>query len=375
MLFFLFLFGNEIKEAKWEKGETLLSFLEKHKLPLKLYYNLDSEDKELVEEIIAGVDYFILKDENSDEVKQVLIPIGDEMQIHIYKNENEYKFDIIPILYEKKSLINVVEIKNNPFIDIKESTNNPYLAMEFLAAFKSSINFKRDIQKGDRVVIIYDQKIRLGKFFGSPNVKAAMVETNKKENYAYYFEEDETFYDQFGKEIAFFMLTIPIANPKVSSPFSFNRFHPVLNRYRPHFGVDYAAPVGTPIKASGNGKISFVGQKGGYGNTIVIDHNSGYKTLYGHLSGFARGISVGKYVKQGTVIGYVGNSGMSTGAHLHFGVYKNNSPINPQNSLKEARNVLTGSKRARFLALSDKYKAQIKEALNRTDNKKIAMKP
>ncbi len=361
-LFFLsHLFGSSVIDDEWAKGETLLTFFEKNHLPLKLYYDLDVEDKEVAEEIIAGTKFQILQSEDG-KLQQALIPVGDEVQIHIFQSTDGYELEITPIIHQTKRQRLYVEIQNNPYIDIREATGNPYLAMEFVHAFKNSLNFKKDLKKGDRVVIIYDQKERLGKIFGTPEIKAAMAELNKKKNYVFLFGDGE-YYDEAGRELGSYLLGSPMTNARISSTFSLNRFHPVLKRYRPHFGVDYAAPVGSPIKASGNGKIVLVGIKGGYGKTIIVDHGGGYRTLYGHMSGFAKNTRNGARVKQGQVIGYVGSTGLSSGPHLHFGVYQNNKPINPLRTIKMVVASLQGAKRSEFTKVSNGYKGEINEML------------
>ena len=138
--------------------------------------------------------------------------------------------------------------------------------------------------------------------------------------------------------------------------------------------MDYAAPRGTPVSAAGTGTVSFVGYKGGYGKTIIITHGDGYKTLYGHLNGYARGIRAGKRVTQGTKIGYVGNTGLSTGPHLHLGLYKNGRAINPQKSVQRKKKKLGASEFAEFAAQTDPYKAELQAALSH-ENLPVYEKP
>jgi murein DD-endopeptidase MepM/ murein hydrolase activator NlpD len=137
-----------------------------------------------------------------------------------------------------------------------------------------------------------------------------------------------------------------------------------LKRYRAHLGIDYAAKIGTPIKAAGDGKIIHLGRKGGYGKTIIIKHDNGYKTLYAHMNGYRKGMKKGKWVKKGQIIGYVGSTGLSTGPHLHFGLYKNNRAINPNSVVKVTKSKLSGDKRKEFLAHKKKFKEKIEVALN-----------
>ncbi len=359
-----YLFGaTKLVEQKWQKGKTFLNFLEEHKMPLKLYYDLDTGDKELTSEIIAGTRYQILQNDNGD-IEQVLIPIGEELQIHISrdKDSGKYFINLLPIIYETKDKILKLDIKTSPYYDIVKATSNHLLANEFIQSYRNSINFKKDIRKGDKLVIIYRQKIRLGRQLGNPIIEASMVETGGVKHYIYRYKG--RYYNEKGKELEGFFLSQPCRYTRISDRFSYKRWHPILHRYRAHLGIDFSAPVGTPVHAAGDGRVIFAGRRGGYGNCIIIRHVGGYKTLYGHLRRFARGIRRGKYVKKGKTIGYVGSTGLSTGPHLHFGLYKNNHAINPTSTIKVAKSILRGKAKREFLSYVKKYNDEIQVALN-----------
>jgi len=357
--------ASTVTNSNWGKGETLLTFLEKSSLPISLYYELDRQDKLTVSEIIAGTQFSIMK--NIDKIEQVLIPLGDEIQIHIYKDveDNKFKLQIIPIYYTTKQKTIVLSVKSSPYQEILHNSANYLLAQEFIYSYKKSINFKRDIREGDRVVIVYEESARLGKFWGNPKIIASMVETRGKPNYIF-LNTDGRYYNHQGKEIESFLLSAPVKYTRISSRFTLKRWHPIKKRYRPHFGIDYAAPRGTRIKSAGNGRVIFAGRKGGYGNVIEILHEEGYKTLYAHMRSFRGGIRRGKYVKKGQTIGYVGSTGVSTGPHLHFGLYKNNRPINPNRMIKITKKRLKGNTKKEFLKLSKIYKDQILKSLQST---------
>jgi len=324
-------------------------------------YNLDNQDKELADEIISGVKYQTLVDENNT-IEQVMIPIGEELQLHLIKEKVGYKLTTTPIIYEEKEHILTVEIQKSPYEDIIADTNNYLLAHEFIQAFKNSVNFK-GLRKGDRLVVFYKQRVRLGRQFGAPKIEAAMVEVRGRKNYVFSYNKGR-FYDAKGKEVEGFFLAKPVNYRRISSKFTYKRWHPILKRYRAHLGIDYAASRGTPIRAAGAGKILFAGRKGGYGNTIIIRHQDGYKTLYAHMMKFKKGMRRGKWLKKGQVIGYVGSTGMSTGPHLHFGLYKNNYAINPARVVKITKSALAGKKKKEFLKYTKKYKKDIELALN-----------
>ncbi len=354
--------ASTLHVEKWGKGETFLTFLEDNGLPLEIYYNLDREDQELAAEIMSGIRYKILKD-RVGKIEQVLIPIGEELQLHLISHEDGYELTTSPIVYQEERRVVTVKITRSPYQDIIDKTDNYLLAHEFSRAFKNSVNFKR-LQKGDRVVIFYTKRTRLGRQFGSPEIEAAMVEIRGDRNYVFSFNNGR-FYDSKGKEVEGFFLAKPVNYHRISSGFTYKRFHPILKRYRAHLGIDYAAKSGTPIKASGKGRVVHVGNKGGYGKTVIIDHQNGYRTLYAHMRGYAKGMKRGKWVKRGQTIGFVGSTGLSTGPHLHFGLYRNNRAINPNSVIRVTKSKLTGKKKEEFVVHKNRVKKDIEVALNK----------
>ena len=365
VIFVFSLDASSLHVEKWPKGETFLTFLENNKLPLSIYYDLASKEKELTSEIMSGVAYQTLQSDDG-KLEQVLIPIGEELQLHLIAKKDGYALTTTPIAYEEKKLSVTVKITSSPYQDIINKTNNYLLAHEFIQAFKNSVNFKA-LRKGDRVVIFYTKKIRLGRQFGPPKIEAAMVEIRGGKHYVFRYNKGR-YYDEKGKEVEGFFLAVPVRYTRISDRFTYKRWHPILKRYRAHLGIDYAAPRGTPIKAAGSGKIVRIGRRGGYGNCITINHNNGYKTLYAHMKAYKRGMRRGKWVKKGQIIGYVGTTGLSTGPHLHFGLYRNNRAINPNSVVKVTKSKLSGKKRKEFLVYTKKYKKKIEVALSDDSN-------
>ncbi|MCX2682538.1 peptidoglycan DD-metalloendopeptidase family protein [Campylobacter sp. MIT 21-1685] len=364
-LLFLFLFAIKsfavlsMEELTWNSGDTLLQFLQKNSIPMSLYYNLDKEDQELASEIASKIKYQVLKDENND-IEQVLIPISDDLQIHIYKDkDSQYILTFTPISYQKEERILNLTIKSSAYQDVYKQSKSSTLARAMVRAFRESVNF-RNIQPGDTIVLYYEQKRRMGKLWGDIAIKMAMVEINK--NAKEVFSYNDLFYDKNGKEIGPFLLINPVNYTRISSGFSTARYHPVLKRYRAHLGIDYSAPTGTAVRSAGDGTIVFVGLQGGYGNVVKVQHNSGYLTLYAHLSRFAK-IKKGQKVKQGQLIAYVGSTGMSTGPHLHFGVYFNNKAINPNSVVKIVKSELSGKTKENFKQTIAQYKKKVAQAI------------
>jgi murein DD-endopeptidase MepM/ murein hydrolase activator NlpD len=215
---------------------------------------------------------------------------------------------------------------------------------------------------GDLVAIKYKHKIRMGRFFGTPEVDVAMIKSNGKANYVFKNDIDGRYYDEKARSLNTFFMRTPLQYKRISSPFDLKRFHPVLKIYRPHLGVDYAAPTGRQINAAADGKVTFVGTKGGYGKTIEIQHKNGYKTLYAHLNGYGKNIKSGKSVKQGELIAYVGNTGLSSGPHLHFGVYLHGRAVDPLKVINSSRQELPTKEKQIFLKKANVLKQEIENA-------------
>ncbi|WP_457597656.1 peptidoglycan DD-metalloendopeptidase family protein [Hydrogenimonas sp.] len=355
------LWSAVVERKPWPSGESFLRYLEHKGLPQKLYWDLEREDKELCEEIRAGVPYYEMTDDNGTGLLQALIPINDELQIHLKRNaEGGYDFEMIPVAYQVIEDSFALPVTRSPYQDIIAATNNRKLAHAFVDAFKNSFDFTR-LRKGDIVAVAYKEKMRLGRPYGLPSIEAAMIKSRKKAHYL--FRYHDRYYDEKGREVEGFLFRKPVNHVRITSRFTLRRWHPVLHRYRAHLGVDFGGRTGTPIYAAADGRIIFAGRLGGYGNVIKIRHRDGFMTLYAHMSKFRRGMRRGRYVKKGQVIGYIGSTGMSTGPHLHFGLYKNGRPINPLGVIKVAKRTLYGKKRKDFIRYAEGMKKELGEAV------------
>jgi murein DD-endopeptidase MepM/ murein hydrolase activator NlpD len=233
------------------------------------------------------------------------------------------------IRVEQKAATGV--ITSNLWNTIEENNLSPVLALALSDIYAWTIDFF-GIQKGDRFRVMYEEQFVDSVSVGIGPVHAAEFEHVGKSYYAFRFFQDKGFdyFDDSGQNLRKAFLKAPLSFSRISSRFSGSRFHPILKIRRPHYGVDYAAPRGTPVMSIGEGTVTEkTYQGGGAGNIIKIRHNTVYETSYMHLSGFAGGIFKGGHVSQGDVIGYVGSTGLATGSHLDFRVYKNGSPMDP----------------------------------------------
>ncbi len=223
-------------------------------------------------------------------------------------------------------------IRSSLYESAVEAGVNPEIVMDLTDIFGWDVNFFTDIQAGDSYTVLYERYSIEGEPRGVGRVVAARFVLSSRERLAIYYDDGkghQGYYDEHGKPIRKLFLKAPLNYRRISSGFSHSRIHPVFHVRKPHLGVDYAAPTGTPVVALGQGKVTRCGWVRGYGKTITIKHPSGYVTNYGHLSRFAKGIKAGRRVDQGDVIGYVGSTGITTGPHLDFRVQHNGKYINP----------------------------------------------
>ena len=213
------------------------------------------------------------------------------------------------------------EIRSSLFAATDAAGMSDAVAVQIAEVFSTDIDFHRDLRKGDRFAAVYEVQYHQGEPVKTGRLLSAEFVNNGKTFQAVWFQNPDGeggYYTPDGKNIRKAFLRSPLEFSRISSGFTISRFHPVLQTWRAHKGVDYAAPTGTRVRATGDGIIEFVGRQGGYGNLVVLRHQSKYTTWYGHLSGFAPGMQKGKRIVQGDVIGFVGSTGIATGPHLHY---------------------------------------------------------
>lgn len=343
-------FAAKVKRSAWVKGMSFETYLQKHNVPKTILDKLDEDDSILVSDVGNSRSYYELI-ASTGILLQALIPVGEELQLHLYKTLKGYKVEVIPIEYQEDTYVALLKIDSSPYGDIVKKIKNRRLANEFTRLLKHSVNFKT-IKKGDPIAIVYTQKMRLGQPIGVPNIKAAMLETHGKKHYVFK-HTDGKYYNEKGKVLVQKYMRKPLNHIRITSHFTNRRFHPVLKRWKAHLGTDFGARRGTPILAAADGKVIFSGWKGGYGKVIKIQHKDKYVTLYAHQSRLKA--KKGQYVSAGQIIGFVGSTGRSTGPHLHFGVYKNGRAINPMRMVKFSTGGLTGKEKKAFIARKVKY--------------------
>ncbi len=265
---------------------------------------------------VARVRYLIYE---HDPVTNYVFSFNDSLNITAFKKE-----------IRKEIMYSSGTIETSLWESIIASGIHPSVAFELSDIFAWTVDFF-GLQKGDSFKVIYEERFIDDRSLGVDKIFGAQFKWTGKTITAIPFIQDgkETFFDSEGNSLRKAFLKAPLQFTRISSRFSTNRLHPILRIRRPHFGVDYAAPVGTPVLAIGDGKVIFAGTENGSGRMVKIVHNSVYTTAYLHLSHFGKSIYPGVFVKQGYIIGYVGSSGLSTGPHLDFRFYRNGSPVDP----------------------------------------------
>ena len=254
-----------------------------------------------------------------------------------------------------------VTIENSLWVDMTEAGVSPNLILSLSDIYAWTVDFF-GLQKGDRFRVLYEERMCEGEVIAVDTVRYAIFTHNDVDYPAIMYNQKDggnIYWNEKGESMRKAFLKAPLKFSRISSGFSYARRHPVTKKVRPHTGVDYAAPTGTPVMTIGDGVVTSVKYEGAGGNTVRIKHNSVYSTAYLHLSRYAKGLKVGHRVRQGEIIGYVGSTGRSTGPHLDFRVWKNGSPINPLKMDSPPAEPLKGDHKASFDSMTEKYKAQI----------------
>ena len=341
-------------EHKISPGETFDDILKK--------YNISNEEiteikKNLPKEINinrlnTSQKIFFTIDQSKQLLKEFVIQLSTTKKVYLTRDINENNFSQ-KILVTKLSK-NIIYKENVIFQSLYKSAVDKKIPIntiiEFARIYGFQVDFQRDIKKKDTFQIMYEVfENEDGKIIETGNILFANLKLSGQDNSLYYYDEkgSEGHYDKSGKSIKKALMKTPINGARLSSPFGMRK-HPIDGFNKMHKGTDFAAPMGTPIMASGDGVIKKAGWCGGGGNCVVIRHNSTYQTVYAHMSKFAKSIRNGVRVKQGQIIGFVGSTGKSTGPHLHYEVIVNGKKINSQKLKLPSGKVLKGDNRKLF---------------------------
>ncbi|RJQ45466.1 MAG: hypothetical protein C4538_08545 [Nitrospiraceae bacterium] len=315
-----------------KKGETFLHIFKKYALDVGELFQVReaAADVHRLRDLRPGQEYKIILDEN-DRIASLEYCINDDAILSVKRTESGFCAEKQTVVYEEKIQHISGVIKDNLVSSMGEGRENLILALQLSDIFAWDIDFTTDLRKGDMYKIVAKAFYLDGEFKKFGEVVSAEFVNNGKTHHAYRFALNgkADYFDDEGRSLKKAFLKAPLNFRRISSTFSKGRFHPILKTYRPHHGLDYAAPTGTPVSSVGDGTVVFSGRKGQYGNLVSVKHRNGYVTRYGHLSRIGKNIRNGARVEQGEIIGYVGSTGLATGPHLHYEIRINNRAVNP----------------------------------------------
>ena len=340
---------------KISSGETFDKILNNYSIPneeinqIKKKLNSDYDINNLKPNLEIKI---TIDQSNNKKITSFLFPVSRTEKIQLTRNldNNLFEKKIIITNLNKKIVFKEGKITQSLYKTAIDLKVQPNVIIEFARIYGFQVDFQRDIRKNDNFQIMYEVfEDDDGKVFETGNIIFADLKLSGKNNALYYFEKkgSEGHYDENGKSVEKALMKTPINGARLSSAFGMRK-HPIDGFNKMHRGTDFAAPMGTPIMASGSGLITRARWCGGGGNCIKIKHNSTYETIYAHMKNFARGIKEGIRVKQGQIIGYVGSTGKSTGPHLHYEVVVNGKKVNSQKLKLPSGKTLKGKERKIF---------------------------
>ncbi len=318
-----------VVEDRIQRNESLYTILRRHDVSPETIHRIQQQARGVVNlnRMIPGQRYRVYHGEHGA-FSFVWRRGSTEYTVLDWEDEIQIRNGSIPVETRISSVSGI--IRSSLANAISNEGVSQRLVVELANIYAWTIDFY-GLRSGDQFRAVYEDRFVEGEYVGIGRIKAAEFEHRGSIRRAYFFDNgiQSGYFDEEGNSMRRAMMRVPFEyNPRISSGFSHSRLHPILNQRRPHYGTDYAAPTGTPILAAGDGVITEAQYRGGNGNIVQIRHNSVYKTAYLHMSRFASGIRPGVEVKQGQVIGYVGQTGLATGPHLCYRLYKNNTPIN-----------------------------------------------
>ena len=348
--------GEAVVHGTVEKGDTVSKIIEGNTASGSHPYVSAARQVFSMRAFRTGQPYTIVVDPASGQLKRFEYEIDARRRL-VVEGVEEPVARVEAIEYVTTLAQVEASIDDNLFQAVADIGESPQLALALGNLFGSEINFIRDLQPGDSFKVLVEKRYRDGEYKG---VLAAHF-TNKGTTYEAYLFRDGTnrpqHYNARGENLRKTLLQAPLAFTRVTSRFSHNRKHPILGYSRPHLGVDYGAPTGTPVKAVGDGVVTRRSWAGGYGNQVIIKHSAGLESMYSHLSGYARGLRNGQRVRQGQVIGFVGSTGLSSGPHLDFRLRQNGKFVNPAKAINPRGEGVRKASLGRFRKTVEKERA------------------
>ncbi|MCF6762758.1 peptidoglycan DD-metalloendopeptidase family protein [Pseudomonas fragi] len=354
------------REVIVSKGDTLSTLFQKVGLPATSVHEVLASDKQAKQfsQLKHGQKLEFEMSPDGLQLNKLHSQVSDLETITLNKNAKGYTFRRVTTQPTMRSAYAHGVISSSLSVSGQRAGLPHSTTMDMAKVFGYDIDFAQDIRPGDQFELIYEQKVINGKTVGTGNILSARFTNRGKTFTAVRYTNKQgisNYYTADGNSMRKAFIRTPVDFARISSRFSSGRKHPILNKIRAHKGVDYAAPRGTPIKATGDGKVLLAGRRGGYGNTVIIQHGNTYRTLYGHMQGFAKGVKTGGSVKQGQVIGYIGTTGLSTGPHLHYEFQVNGVHVDPLGQKLPMADPIAKAERTRFLQQSQPLMARMNQ--------------
>ncbi len=359
--------GAKKDVVKVAAGNTLSGILNDHGVKIDHMPQLLTDDivKKHLSNLKIGQELSITQLPNGD-FHSLSAKVGKNKRITIRRSANDFAVASIDLPVEKERVVTSGTIEQSLYLAAEQANLKQSTIMELARIFQWELDFARDIRKGDHFSIVYDRLYREGRYIGDGDILAAEFVRGGRTHRAIRFTNNEgetDYYSPDGQSKRRTFLRHPVDVVRITSKFDPNRMHPVLHQIRAHRGVDYGAPHGSPIYATADGVIEFSGSKSAYGKTVVLQHGENISTLYAHMSRISDKSKVGKRVKQGDVIGYVGRTGRVTGTHLHYEFRKNKKHVDPLKIELPAAAPIAKAYRQELKAVSDEMIAQMRSVI------------
>ncbi len=360
--------ANEVfvREERVQHGDTVANLLSR--LGVRdseaVEFMRDSRDAQVISRQLSAGKNVTARVGSQGELQSLLFPLNGskDLTLVIARTSNGFNAVEQTLNLEPQAQMKSAEIRYSLFGATDAAGIPDAVATQLADIFGGDIDFHRDLRKGDRFSVIYESFQHMGRLVRTGRILAAEFANNGRTFRAVWFQDADGqggYYTAEGKNIRKAFLRSPLEFSRITSGFTLARFHPILQKWRAHTGIDYGAPIGTRVKSTGDGIVEFTGMQGGYGKVVILRHQGRYTTRYGHLSGFAAGLRKGMHVAQGDVIGYVGATGLATGPHLHYEFRINGVYQNPLAIVLPSAPPLAPQQMARFRELAQAQLARI----------------
>jgi murein DD-endopeptidase MepM/ murein hydrolase activator NlpD len=344
-------------EGTVHRGDTMEGLFHKHKLRTEDLFGMRraAMDVHALKHLSEGRPYRITLDPDNN-VLSLAYQVNDMELLRVVRSGEGFDAEKVPVDYERRVGYLGGVIRTSLYAALPEDDRSTQLAMELSDIFSWDVDFNTDLRKGDTFRVVVEELWLKGGFRRYGDILAAELVIDGETFRAYRFAGGGSgdYYDDSGKSLRRAFLKAPLSYRRITSGFTRRRLHPILKTVRPHLGVDYAAPTGTPVSSTGDGTVAFAGYKGPNGKLVIVRHGNGYATSYGHLSRFGKGIRAGTRVRQGDVVGFVGATGRATGPHLDYRMKRDGVFLNPLKAAPPRGGSIPSARMDDFRAMRDR---------------------